>query len=142
MLKMEDSRVKHSIEVARKMEELALEIKPGDVEFAQDMFSLGLVHDMGYQFSKKPEDHAIIGGNILKRQGYKYWKEVHDHSNPDTSYRSTALDILNTADMLTGPAGEDLTIHERLNDIKNRYGKDSIQYINAHIICQQLELIN
>lgn len=139
---MEDSRVKHSAEVARKMEVLALEARPGDIEFAQDMFSLGLVHDMGYQYSEKPEDHAAIGGCILKRQGYRYWKEVSNHSNPKSSYQSAALDILNTADMMTGPNGEDLTVIDRLSDIADRYGIESDQYVNTEIICRQLNLID
>jgi predicted hydrolase (HD superfamily) len=77
-------RLKHSIAVARKMMEIGKRCKLSDKEL-QELFVLGLNHDIGYEFTDN-EDHGIIGGNILKESNYKYWKEVYNHGNPDANF--------------------------------------------------------
>ena len=67
-------RMKHSLEVARKMK-IFVELNP--IEYGinpEEAFLLGFIHDIGYEFCNTQEEHAKIGGNILKTQGYKYWK--------------------------------------------------------------------
>jgi len=145
VLRIEESRLKHSVEVARKAQRLALARKLFDLNYAGEMFTLGWLHDMGYEFSEVASDHPERGGVILKQQGYKNWREIYYHSNPESPYQSPyqspELDILNTADMLTGPNGEYLTAEVRLKDISERYGIKSNQYVNAEKICRQLDLI-
>lgn len=63
--------------------------------------------------------------------GYRFWKEVYYHGSSDIEYSSYELDLLTCCDMTTGPNGEDFTIQQRLDDIKARYGYQSIQYTNA-----------
>ena len=63
-------RLQHMLAVARKAQALAEKIRPGDKEYAQDMFLLGLLHDLGYEFTNDPMQHATIGANILKRARY------------------------------------------------------------------------
>ena len=41
------------------------------------------------------------------------------------------LFLLNCADMTTGPAGEDFTMQERLEEIGCRHGKESAAYIKT-----------
>ena len=98
---------------------------------------LGYVHDIGYQFGTN-ENHNVIGGNMLKNNNYKYWQEVYYHGVPDSKYKSLYLDILNTADMMIDKYGNDVGFDKRLEDIKTRYGKDSIQYINCVKIVSEL----
>ena len=48
-------------------------------EELEDLFVLGLNHDIAYEFTEHGKDHNIIGGEILKRNNYKYWKEIYYH---------------------------------------------------------------
>ena len=95
---MNDDRLKHSIAVGRKMVKLGKEHNLPE-EDLNNLFLLGYNHDIGYEFEKSGVDHNIIGGNILKENGYKFWEEVYYHGNPDSEYNSLYLDILNEADM-------------------------------------------
>lgn len=107
---------------------------------SNDAFILGLLHDIGYQFTENKGEHAKIGGEILRNQGYKYWKEVYYHGIPQEDFDSTMLQLLNYADMTIGPTGNELTIEERILDISNRYGKGSIQEETAIALAKQLKL--
>ncbi len=130
----------HSLMVAKKMKELA-NSKHYDSDFAEDMFMLGLVHDIGYEFCNDKKLHNKVGGELLKRNGYNYYKEVYFHGDPNCSYSSIALDFLNTADLMTNQNGEYVSIENRLEDIKCRYGKSSVQYNNAFSLATKLSLI-
>ena len=131
---MNDDRLKHSYGVAKKMIELGKEINLTEDQ-VQELFLLGYIHDIGYQFGNN-EKHNIIGGKILKDNKYKYWKEVYYHGIPNCEYKSLYLDILNKADMMIDKYGNDIGFDKRLEDIRNRYGDDSIQYKSC------VELIN
>ena len=134
---MNNDRLKHSYAVANKMVELGKERKLSN-EQLKELFVLGYLHDIGYQYGTN-ENHNEIGGNLLKENNYKYWKEVYYHGVPDSEYKSLYLDILNTADMMIDKSGNDIGFDKRLEDIKNRYGKDSIQYINCVKIVYELK---
>lgn len=130
---MDLDRIKHSLSVANKMVEIGknLNLKESDL---QDLFILGYNHDIGYDFCSDKKEHNILGGEILKNNGYKYWKEVYYHGNPNSEYQSQFLKILNMADMQIDKYGNDVGYEKRLEDIKNRYGEDSIQYTNSYKI--------
>ncbi|MBP5161337.1 MAG: HD domain-containing protein [Alphaproteobacteria bacterium] len=130
-------RLQHMLAVARKAQALAEKIRPGDKEYAQDMFLLGLLHDLGYEFTNDPMQHATIGANILKRARYKYWKAVAQHGDEKATLSDELL-ILNKADMGTGPKGETLTVQKRLADIKKRYGEHSPAYQKAKALIQKI----
>ena len=133
---MDNDRLKHCYAVANKMIEIGKEKGLTENEL-EELFMLGYVHDIGYQFGDN-ESHNIVGGNVLKKSNYKYWQEVYYHGVPDSKYKSLYLDILNTADMMIDKYGNDVGFDKRLEDIKNRYGKDSIQYINCVKIINEL----
>ena len=133
---MDNDRLIHSYAVANKMVELGKEKNLLD-EQLQELFLLGYLHDIGYQFGTN-ENHNMIGGNLLRNSNYKYWKEVYYHGIPNSEYKSLYLDILNTADMMIDKYGNDVGFEKRLDDIKNRYGEDSIQYINCVKIINEL----
>ena len=134
---MDNDRLKHSYAVANKMVELGKEKNLLD-EQLQELFLLGYLHDIGYQFGTN-ENHNMIGGNLLRNSNYKYWKEVYYHGIPNSEYKSLYLDILNTADMMIDKCGNDVGFDKRLEDIKKRYGEDSIQYINCFKIINELK---
>ena len=134
---MDNDRLIHSYAVANKMVELGKEKNLLD-EQLQELFLLGYLHDIGYQFGTN-ENHNMIGGNLLRNSNYKYWKEVYYHGIANSEYKSLYLDILNTADMMIDKCGNDVGFVKRLEDIKKRYGEDSIQYINCFKIINKLK---
>ena len=137
-LRISDERLAHMRSVGRRAQLIAEEIGVRDQESLQDIFLLGYLHDVGYEFSDDQADHARVGGDILRRNGYPYWQEVYCHGDPDTDYSSQLLDILNTADMVTAPNGEYVTLDRRLEGIAGKYVEGSSQYIKARELAEQL----
>lgn len=123
----------HSKSVADYMYEYA----DGPLDYKEDMYLLGLIHDIGY-IQGKAEGHAKYGGNILHRAGYKYWREVYYHGNVGMDYSSKELDLLNSADLQIDYMGKRIGYDERLSDIKRRYGEESKQYKNAFQLMERL----
>lgn len=128
---MNISRLKHSFAVASKMRDFVASHQEYSDATKEDMFYLGILHDIAYEFASTQLEHGQIGGNILRDNGYKYWQEVYNHGNPDSIYTSKELDLLNYMDLTTGPNGENFSIEQRLADIAIRYGTNSIQYKKA-----------
>ena len=95
----------------------------------QDLFVLGFNHDIGYEYGNN-STHEYIGGEILKRNNYKYWKEIYYHGDTNTKYTSLFLTILNKADMQIDRNGNDVGYDKRLEDIKSRYGENSTTYFS------------
>ena len=132
------NRWQHILGVARKAKILADKLKPNNVQYAEDMFLLGIMHDLGYEFIESNTSHAAIGGEILKRNNYRYWQEVALHGDEKVDNMSDELFILNCADMSTGPNGEDFTFDERLKEIAQRFGKDTNAYKKCVIEVEKL----
>ena len=132
-------RANHSLTVAKQMYEMALE-RSDDEFYAKKMFHLGLVHDIGYQFTDDNKEHAHVGGEFLKEEGYEYWEEVYDHGNPDITERpSDEWFLLNIADMRTDSKGNKVSFDVRLKDIGDRYGYDSREYKMAWTMIIRLQ---
>ncbi len=102
---------------------------------------LGIVHDIGYEFddSEYHDSHNSVGGDILKNDNYKYWREVYYHGKPNCEYKSEYLDILNEADMSVDKYGNDVGFVKRLEDIRSRYGEESNAYINSKMIIEEIK---
>ena len=132
-----ENKLKHILAVARLMKE-----KAGLVGLdEEEMFNLGMVHDIGYEFDE--QDHHTAGYMILKKQGYKYAYEVKYHGLPHAPHQTPALSLLNYADMHINAKGEYVTFEDRLEDIKLRRGENSPHYINSKKVIEQLdEFIN
>ncbi|MFA5696475.1 MAG: HD domain-containing protein [Bacilli bacterium] len=124
---MDEDRIKHSFAVARKMKQIAIDLGLNDEE-TNDCFVIGFIHDIGYEFATNKMEHNKIGGEILKRNNFKYWKEIYYHGETEIEYESLYLDILNQADMQIDKYGNDVGYDKRLEDIKSRYGETSIVY--------------
>ena len=84
---MDENRLKHSIAVARKMVEIA-KSKNFSNEDIQNCFVIGYNHDIGYEFTKNGINHNIIGGEILKNNNFKYWREIYYHGETNIEYNS------------------------------------------------------
>lgn len=134
-----ENRWKHILGVARKAKMLAEKLKTNDTQYAEDMFLLGIMHDLGYEFMESNASHAAVGGEILKRSGYQYWQEVALHGDETVDDMTDELFILNCADMSTGPNGEDFTFDERLKEIAQRFGEDADAYKKCVIEVEKLK---
>ena len=136
---IEKNRWQHILGVARKCKEFAFKFRPNDDMFAEDMFLLGMLHDMGYEFNQTNASHAVVGGEILRRNHYKYWQEVSLHGDETVEKMSDELFVLNVADMMTGPNGENFSFEERLNEIAVRFGHDSNAYKKCVVEVEKLK---
>jgi len=134
---MDNDRLKHSIAVARKMVEIA-KIKGMLADEIEICFIIGYNHDIGYEYAKNGINHNKIGGEILKKIGFKYWKEIYYHGISNSEYHSKYLDILNQADMQIDRYGNDVGYTKRLEDKKNRYGQQSSIYKNCEELIKEL----
>lgn len=81
-------------------------------EKINNCFLIDFNHDIGYEFIINGVNHNFISGEILKRSGFKYWKEIYYHGEIDIEYSSLYLDILNQADI------------KRLEYIREIYGEE------------------
>ena len=122
---MDKDRLNHSYAVGKKMVEIGKKRGLSEEEL-KDLFVLGLNHDIGYEYTINGENHNIVGGELLRKNGFKYWKEVYYHGKITNEYNSLYLDILNCADMQIDKYGQDVGFTNRLTDIESRYGKDSV----------------
>ena len=127
-------RIQHIINVARLMKDNATNLGLD----TKEMYTLGLLHDIGYEFGSS-EEHHTIGSEMMHTQGYKYYKEILYHGMPTQEYSSTALDLLNYADMRVDKKGNVVTFEERLQDIANRRGVDSPHYKNCKVVIDHLK---
>ncbi len=135
---MDKERAVHSLAVANKMVEIGKKYNLSDNEI-EELFILGFNHDIGYKFSNNTFEHNIVGGCLLKNNGYKYWKEVYYHGDPNADYKSLYLTILSMADMQIDKYGNDVGYKKRLEDIKVRYGEYSREYKNAFDLILELK---
>lgn len=136
---MDDNRLHHMFSVAKKMKEIVQENKSDYTISPDEAFILGLLHDIGYEFCKVKSEHGKIGGETLKEQGYKFWREVYFHGLPQEEYSSQELWLLNYVDLITGPTGKYISIQERINDIEERYGKGSPEVEGARKLEQMIK---
>lgn len=134
---MDDDRIKHSLAVARKMVQIAIENNLSE-ESIKICFVIGLNHDIGYEFCNNTIEHNKVGGEILKNSGFKYWKEIYYHGEIDTEYESLYLKILNQADMQIDRYGNYVGYEKRLEDIKIRYGSSSSVYIKCSKLIEKI----
>ena len=132
-------RKKHSWAVAELMKQRAIELNM-TTQQAEELYILGFLHDIGYEFAepKNYEKHEIIGGGVLKSQGYKFWKEVYYHGVANSPYKSEYLDLLNWADMHIDSEGNYVSFDERLEEISKRY-KVPIDKLNSKPIVDELK---
>ena len=114
-----------------------------DEEFARKCFMLGWTHDVGYEFCNKPTEHPEISVNLLESLGVldlKVWEAIKYHSAKLKD--SDEWKILTEADMTVSSKGKIVSVRERLNEIKQRYGQNSEQYLISKKICEELNILD
>lgn len=131
-----NSRLNHCYGVAKKMYLYAKEILGWNEDKAREMYYLGLLHDAGYEFESSVEEHDDISYKILN--GYKYAREIKEHSILTKEYQSDELDLLYYADATVDGNGYACTFEERLHDLKNRHGENSKIYKDSKDIAEYL----
>lgn len=128
---IDDNRLLHVREVGRVCAELSESLFGWSDSKSREMFVLGFVHDIGYEYSSNQQQHEKVGGTILDPMRFKYAQEVYRHGNPHVEEITHELLILNIADMSVNGSGQRVSFDERLQDIEDRYGTESTQYQNA-----------
>ena len=135
---MDENRVRHCYGVGLKASELGRILFGWSDEKCREMFVMGYLHDVGYQFAHDQVEHAEIGGELLRSLGFKYWAEIFHHGDPESTYQSDELLVLNLADMLTSKDGNPTTLSDRVVDIAKRYGVESAQFATAWKLAEVL----
>lgn len=128
---MDENRLRHCRGVGMKASDLGRTLFGWSDDKCREMFVMGYLHDVGYQFAQEQSEHEELGGALLRSLGFTYWAEIFHHGDPDSNYQSDELLVLNLADMLTSRDGSATTIPARLTDIASRYGVESTQYVAA-----------
>lgn len=126
-------KLKHILGVARECREIARQI--GLNQEQQDAcFVMGFLHDIGYEdcgddLSLHPEK----GISLLLNYRYRESDCLDAIQNHGTKYEDLSIYdyVLNLADLTIDYKGDNVSIEQRLNDIKDRYGAKSENYKNA-----------
>ena len=133
------NKIKHSASVAEYMSENATKYGLD----REEMYVLGLLHDIGYLFGQR--DHAEDGDHLLCQFGFARTKyaglvALHD-TNPYKIHQdyyhtevSPELFLLQQADMTVDALGNFMGFDKRLKEIGKRYGEDSKAYETAKAI--------
>lgn len=136
-----NERMAHMHGVAEWMYEHAEEY---GCENKDEMYLLGLIHDIGYIYGNK-EEHEQKGAELLGINTY-YGKFVQAHGLTPREYMNcngcfdseipNEMILLWTADMMVDSKGNVVGFKARLDDIEKRYGIDSESYR----ICKEIML--
>lgn len=135
-LKISEDRLHHILSVARECYQIAKD-KGYDESFCRRMFMIGWNYDVGYEFSEKQEEHSIVSAEMLNtlkiskvNAGQRVCHAIEKHGQY-TQLQTIEWKILNIADMTIDSKGNKVDVTQRLDDIKNRYGECSNQYLTA-----------
>lgn len=111
---IDEKRLKHMLEVARLMYEMA----EGTETYKREMWLLGFLHDIGYEFDEN--NHAKEGAktlyDIFGVNGLSFC--IEHHGTPIQF--GERQELLNFADMSISPKGERVSVEERLKEIESR----------------------
>ena len=103
-----------------------------------DMYILGMMHDLGYELNGDPFEHDNAMSRALGHTGYKYIREIYYHSCMQTEYDTPAMRLLYFGDMTVDGFGRWCTLEERLKDIEECHGIDSEVYKESKAIADAL----
>lgn len=132
-MQITNERMAHMHGVAEWMYEHAEEY---GCENKDEMYFLGLIHDIGYLYGSK-EEHEQKGAELLGLDTY-YGRFVQAHGLTPQEYMDchgcfgseipNEMVLLWTADMMVDLNGNAVGFKARLDDIGNRHGIDSEPY--------------
>ena len=130
-LGIDDNRLLHMREVGRLCYQLAADLFKWEESTCRQMFLMGFLHDVGYEFASNQSDHEFIGGELLAETNYTHSEPIRLHGNPNADLTDDRLFLLNLADMVVSGDGERIGFTRRLQGIADRYGSESEQYDRA-----------
>jgi HD domain len=137
-----DDRREHSLAVGRKAQGAAGSVAPA---LRSDLVVAAVLHDIGYG-QVDTGFHPLDGARYLAGQGFSpvvcnlvvhhsastleaeirgFDRSVYDEFAMDRDL-GRAHAVLWWADMTTGPQGQDVTVEERLDEIRARYGPGDV----------------
>lgn len=141
-------RLAHSLTAARQARRVAVTVAARDADL---LVAAALLHDVGYANSLVETGfHPVDGANFLVRIGApaRLAALVAHHSEAQLlapaagaaadlalfhNERSAVTDALVFADMTAGPAGEPMSIQDRLADIQRRHAEDEAGLLAARL---------
>ena len=160
-----EDRLHHILGVARKAYKIAKDMGY-DERFCRRCFMLGWLHDVGYEFSEKQAEHPDVSAELLWTLGDAFGVIMEFPRDKNGAISSSApyneewvnalsairkhgaytvnetaeWKILNMADMQVDDQGNEVDVSHRLENIKNRYGEHSDQYLTACDISYRIGL--
>ena len=135
---MGENRLRHCYGVGLKASELGRTLFEWSDEKCREMFVMGYLRDFCYQFAHDQVEHGELSGELPRSLGFKYRAEIFHHGDPESTYQSDELLVLNLADMLTSKDGNPTTLSDRVVDIAKRYGVESAQFATAWKLAEKL----
>lgn len=135
---IDNNRLLHVREVGKLCYELASRLFYWDESKCRQMFVMGFLHDVGYEFAEEQTEHEKIGGELMFATGYQHAEPIRLHGDPNVSLSDDRLLLLNIADMTVNGEGERVGFDKRLEGIGFRYGKDSEQYEAASAVIRKI----
>ena len=135
-----EKEIHHMLGVARRCYQLAKENNYSE-EICRDCFVMGFLSNIGREFTDSNVNHAQVSAEILEHM-YGSFENIIDSiaHHSDCSYlkenSSLRLQLLNQAIMTTNSDGEIISVQERLNEIKDKYGMVSPEYSNAMMLVE------
>lgn len=134
--RISDERIAHMHGVAEWMYSHAHEF--GCEEIKDEMYLLGLVHDIGYIYGHN--DHEQRGAELLGEDSY-YGKIVKAHGLTPQEYKDqnncfdteipNEVVALWAADLMIDVDGKEVGFAERAKNIAVRYGADSPEFLKT-----------
>ena len=132
-----EDRYKHGYSVGKRMYYYAKYKMWLKEKFCREMFVLGNIHDIGYEFDSYAFGHDI--GLASTMEVYKYINEIRYHSRLQHSFDSLAMRLLYYGDSVVDGYGNWCTYEERLQDLEVRYGSNSEVYRASEDIIDYLK---
>jgi hypothetical protein len=164
MIPIEHDRYAHVIGVTNKVERILRSImRDTSKEFESMCVQATLLHDIGYSPSINIENYHPIDGYVyLRDRGWasEVCRAVLEHSfakdqlhylqpdlthyyklKPCSKYEQSIIEILSYADLHTSNVGGEVSIKERYENIRYRYGETSPIYLTMESILPAVGLL-
>lgn len=137
-----ENKLKHLIGVARECRRLAKE-KGLTTDMCNAMFIMGLLHDIGYE-DVEDSTHGDVGYDLVKDFGMHLDDCCDAILTHGISFDNWSVfdEILNTADITVSYDGNNVSIEDRLDGIKEKWGSDSVHYQHAVEVVNKLKEFN
>lgn len=129
-----EMRYRHCYAVGRKMYDYAKSVLHKPEKECIALFTLGNLHDIGYEFNNSDTIQGEIVASALGA-GYLYSREIEKHSMEPCGQISEELMILYWADATVKGDGTYCTYEERKSDLIKRHG------INSPIVSQHIKIV-